>query len=422
MLTYNFLVQVANSYGLSAQQMEVFLLKFGENKPNEEITKQLSIKRDAYLKRMSEVYKKFKINGQNRGKEQQLRDLLIAKSQQQSQLKSDFTISVPTRIIKPRQPISQQVQLIALPESDLQKLAQQMRAWFDTLGYHFERYQVEQENYFEWLINVPASRGYIRILVRGIEGEAQISDVMALKQTLNKQNTDQGWLISLRRISQAARIEVKKQENKERLLCYTFDELLDKDADFSRYFNWLENEVKLRCIDQMYIPLLNTSEELDPIKHKRIVSPHNRQNGWLDEYIDLWLDDPSKQHISILGEFGMGKTNFAFHYAWTALQRYQNAQRHGLERPRLPLIILLQDFAKVVSVESLFCEFFFRKHEIPLPGYSAFEQLNRMGKLLLILDGFDEMALRMDKQQITNNFCELTKLAVPGAKVIVTCH
>jgi hypothetical protein len=43
----------------------------------------------------------------------------------------------------------------------------------------------------------------------------------------------------------------------------------------------------------------------------------------------------------------------------------------------------LRDYAKAVSVESLFSEFFFRKHEIPLPGYSAFEQLNRMGKLLL---------------------------------------
>jgi predicted NACHT family NTPase len=423
MLTYNFLVQVANGYGLSPQQKEVFLLKFGENKPNEEISKQLGIKRDAYLKRMGEVYKKFQINGQNRGKEQQLRGWLIAKSQQQFQLEPDIPISVPTRTIQPRQLISPQIQLnIAVPESGLQKLAQQMRAWFDTLGYHFERYQLQEENYFEWVINVPEMRGYRRILVRGIEEEAQISDVVALKQNVNQQKTDKGWLISLRRISQEAQTEVKKQENKERLLYYTFDELLDKDADFSCYFNWLENEVKLRCIDQTYVPVAFTPEEFDPIKQQRIASNYNEQNSWLDGYIDLWLDDPAKEQISILGEFSTGKTCFAFHYAWTALQRYQDAQRRGGERPRLPLIIQLRDFAKVISVESLFSEFFFRKHEIPLPGYSAFEQLNRMGKLLLILDGFDEMAARVDKQQRINNFWELTKLVVPGAKVILTCR
>ncbi|HAJ63167.1 MAG TPA: hypothetical protein DCP31_31325, partial [Cyanobacteria bacterium UBA8543] len=141
-----------------------------------------------------------------------------------------------------------------------------------------------------------------------------------------------------------------------------------------------------------------------------------------DGYIDLWLDDPVKEHISILGEFGTGKTWFAFHYAWTALQRYRDAQKRGVERPRLPLVIPLRDYAKAVSVESLFSEFFFRKHEIPLAGYSAFEQLNRMGKLLLIFDGFDEMAARVDRQEMINNFWELAKVVVPGAKVILTCR
>nr|AVH79652.1 hypothetical protein [Nostoc sp. PCC 8009] len=415
MLTYNFLVQVANSYGLSPQQKEVFLLKFGENKPNDEITKQLGIKRDAYLKRMGEVYKKFQINGHKRGKEQQLRGLLITKSQQQSQLESDIT-TVPTKIV-------QALQLnIGVPKSGLQKLAQQMRDWFDTLGYHFERYQIEEENYFEWIINVPIRRGYKRILIRGIEEVAEIMDVVALKSAVNQKKTDEGWLISLRRISQAARMEVKKPENKECLFCYTFDELLDRDADFSCYFNWLENEVKLRRIDKTYVPLACTKKEFEPFKQQKIASYHHEQNSWLYEYIDLWLNDPGKEHISILGEFGIGKTSFAFHYAWIVLQRYRDAQRRGLERPRLPLIIQLHDLAKVVSVESLFSEFFFRKHEIPLPGYSAFEQLNRMGKLLIILDGFDEMSARIDKQQKINNFWELTKLVVPGAKVILTCR
>ena len=63
------------------------------------------------------------------------------------------------------------------------------------------------------------------------------------------------------------------------------------------------------------------------------MSHYEEEDGWIDGYIDLWVDDPAKEHISILGEFGTGKTWFVFHYAWTALQRYRDAQKRGVERP-----------------------------------------------------------------------------------------
>lgn len=298
-----------------------------------------------------------------------------------------------------------------------------MRGWFETLGYRFERYEVWEDTYFEWIVNIPVRRNrYDRILVRGIEGEAGIRDVAALRQSVEEQRTDEGWLVTARRISRAARDEVEKEEN-HHLGCYTFDELLDQDADFSGYLDWLEEEVKRRDIEKKYVPLACTKEEFDPITKRRLaVSRYDERDGWIDGYIDLWLDDPAKEHISILGEFGTGKTWFAFHYAWTALQRYRDAQKRGLERPRLPLVIPLRDYAKAVSVESLFSEFFFRKHKLPIPHYEAFEQLNRMGKLLLIFDGFDEMAAKVDRQAMINNFWELAKVVVPGAKVILTCR
>lgn len=319
----------------------------------------------------------------------------------------------------------------ALPEVSLSTekrfraiaLAQQMRGWFETLAYRFEKYEVWSNDYFEWIINIPVRRNrYDRILVRGIEGEAGLSDMMALRQSVGQQRTDEGWLVAARRISRAVRDELEKEEN-QCLACYTFEELIDQDADFSGYLDWLEAEVIRREIDRKYVPLACTKEELDPVNKRMIgVSRYDERDGWIDGYIDRWLDDPTKEHISILGEFGTGKTWFAFRYAWTALQRYREAKKRGVERPRLPLVIPLREYAKAVSVESLFSEFFFRKHEIPLPGYSAFEQLNHMGKLLLIFDGFDEMAARVDRQEMINNFWELAKVVVPGAKVILTCR
>ncbi|MFM9266635.1 NACHT domain-containing protein [Tychonema sp. BBK16] len=302
-------------------------------------------------------------------------------------------------------------------------LSQQVRGWFETLNYQFETYQICEDNYFEWIIDVPVRRKkYDRILVRGIAGEAGIKDILTLRESVSKQRTDEGWLVTARRISHAARDEVKKDENRD-LACFTFDELLDQDADFTAYLDWLETEITSREINTKYVPLACTKDEIDPDTHRKIgVSHYDGRDGWIEGYIDLWLDDPVKEHISVLGEFGTGKTWFAMHYAWMALQRYKEAQKRGLERPRLPLVIPLRDYAKAVSVESLFSEFFFRKHEIPLAGYSAFEQLNRMGKFLLIFDGFDEMAAKCDRQETINNFWELAKAVVPGAKVILTCR
>lgn len=302
-------------------------------------------------------------------------------------------------------------------------LAQQMKGWFETLGYRFEPYEVWQDDYFEWMIDIPVRRGrYDRILVRGVDGEVGLRDIKALRQSVETQRADEGWLVTARRISRAAREVVEQEENHD-LGCYTFDELLDQDADFSGYLDWLEAEIGRRGIDQKYVPLACTKEEIDPDTKQRMgVSRYDDRDGWIDGYIDLWLDDPAKEHISVLGEFGTGKTWFAFHYASQALKCYREAQQRGVERPRLPLVIPLRDYAKAVSVESLFSEFFFRKHEVRSLTYSAFEQLNRMGKLLLIFDGFDEMAARVDRQEMINNFWELAKVVVPGAKVILTCR
>ncbi|WP_013325407.1 NACHT domain-containing protein [Gloeothece verrucosa] len=297
-------------------------------------------------------------------------------------------------------------------------LTQQMRTWFKTLGYQFESYEVWKDDYFEWIISIPGLFKTNRILVRGVTGEASINDVNSVKELVDEHKTDQGLIVANRRVATLAR-----QEAKDPIYCYTFDELIDKQVDFSNYINWLEKEIERKGVNTSYVPLACRKDEIDEKTGRSLgKSIYDEKEGWIEGYIDKWLDDPAKEHISILGEFGTGKTWFVLHYAWESLKKYKEAKEKGVKRPRLPLVIPLRDYAKAVSVESLFSDFFFRKHELKLPGYSAFEQLNRMGKLLLLFDGFDEMAARIDRQQMINNFWELAKVVVPGSKAILTCR
>ncbi|MBD2488228.1 WD40 repeat domain-containing protein, partial [Aulosira sp. FACHB-615] len=307
----------------------------------------------------------------------------------------------------------------AVRETDL---AKRLREWFDALGYKFETNEVLESEYFEWIINIPKRRGYDRIFIRGVEREASIHDVNAVKQGREKYKTDEGWVVAPRRVSKLARQEIAK-DNDSGVYCYTLDELIEADADFSGYFEWLANQVTEKGIDKYYVPLACIKEEVDLVTKRRIgTSRYGKEDGWIDRYVNNWLADPVKEHLSILGEFGTGKTWFAFHYAWEALKKYHQAKEDGSPLPRIPLVIPLRDYAKAVTIESLFSEFFFRKHQIGLANYAAFEQLNRMGKLLLIFDGFDEMAARVDRQAMINNFWELAKVVVPGAKAILTCR
>ncbi len=299
-------------------------------------------------------------------------------------------------------------------------LAVQLKDWFGTLGYSFGGHEIMGEWFCEMIIKIPARRGFDVIFVKGVEGKAEIGDIEDVIKAVKSHKVDEGWLVSSNMKTKGAVDVAKETEN---IFCYTFDELIDEQADFSRYFEWLKEYVNERGIDTDYIPLACNRETYDGAGNKRDkVERYGREEGWMEGYINQWINDPCKEHISILGEFGTGKTWFTHHFAYEMMLKYEDAKSKGLRRPRVPLVVQLRDYSKKLESEALFSDFFFRKHEIRLTGYSAFEQLNRMGKLLLIFDGFDEMADKLDKQKMIDNFWELAKVVAPGAKAILSCR
>jgi hypothetical protein len=302
----------------------------------------------------------------------------------------------------------------------LQRLANDVRDWFAAVEYPIVKELAGQHDCFAWLVKVPARRGYDLTLVYGQDGELEAPDVAHARQLGDSLDAVETWVLAPSRISPAAR---RLDEADDKVYCYTFDELIDERADFEPYLMWLEQAVERQQIADRYVAMSCRKDEADRQTGK--IGAHSRydwSDGGLDEYVERWLEDDSKEHLSILGEFGMGKTWFTLHFAYRLAQRWKEAKRLGKKRPRLPLVIPLRDYAKAVSVESLFSEFFFRKHEILPDGYRVFDALNRLGKLLLIFDGFDEMAARIDRQAMINNFWELARAVVPGSKVLLTCR
>ncbi|MEV6599618.1 pentapeptide repeat-containing protein [Actinoplanes sp. NPDC051346] len=312
------------------------------------------------------------------------------------------------------------VRYVVRDDTPAAALAGELREWFAAVEYLIAEEVETGPDEFVWRVRVPARRGYDWVVVLGVGGELSAPDVTRAAELVRVHRAKEGWVVASQRISQAARVV---DDDLPEIYCYTLDELIDERADFEPYLRWLEAEVRSRHIDERYIPLSCAKEDIDRRSGKTGgTSVYGWADGGLDAYVSRWLEDDSKEHLSVLGEFGMGKSWFCLHYAWTLALRWREAKAAGRKRPRLPLVVPLRDYAKAVTVESLFSEFFFRKHEILPDHYRVFETLNRLGRLLLIFDGFDEMAARVDKQAMINNFWELARAVVPGSKVLLTCR
>jgi WD40 repeat protein/DNA-binding Xre family transcriptional regulator len=306
--------------------------------------------------------------------------------------------------------------------TELDIFAQQIFDWFGALDFKFEGLPRQEGKYVEWVIQVTVRRSrFDRVLIRATIHEAGLSDLDSLRRGVAQLRVDEGWLVTNLWVSQSVRQALNKSDD-ENLTCLTFDELIDQDADFTPYLDWLEREISKREIDRYYVDLGCTKGEFDAdTRSLRGTSKYSVVDGGIDRYIDRWLENPVTEHVSILGEFGTGKTWFAFHYAGKCLQAYRDAKSKGMPRPRLPLVIPLRDYAKALDVENVFAGFFYTQHNIRLNS-EVFDRLNRMGKLLLIFDGFDEMADKIDTQKMTDNFWELAKVVTTNAKVILTCR
>jgi WD40 repeat protein len=304
---------------------------------------------------------------------------------------------------------------------ELEEFAQQIFDWFGALDFKFEGLPRREGNYVEWIILIPVRRSrFDRVLIRAVIHEVSLGDLDSLRKAV-RQPIDEGWLVTNLWVSPAAKQACSKSDY-EGLDCLTFDQLIDQDANFEPYLDWLTREIKKKEIDRYYVDLGCIKKEFDvKTQDLRGASTYSVADGGIDFYIDRWLENPVTEHVSILGEFGTGKTWFAFHYAGKCLQAYRLAKEKGLPRPRLPLVIPLRDYAKALNVENVLAGFFYTQHNIRLNS-DVFDRLNQMGKLLLIFDGFDEMADKVDRQKMTYNFWELAKVVTPNAKVILTCR
>lgn len=130
----------------------------------------------------------------------------------------------------------------------------------------------------------------------------------------------------------------------------------------------------------------------------------------------VWLPDESKSILAILGDFGSGKTLFCHKLAYILAHRFKEKEA----KIRIPILIKLGGYSEYSDIRQLVIDVLREEFELPIETYDQLEILLRSGKLLLILDGFDEMTMKANKAKMLDNFREIIRLITENAKIIIT--
>lgn len=122
-----------------------------------------------------------------------------------------------------------------------------------------------------------------------------------------------------------------------------------------------------------------------------------------------WLQDPRGRFVVILGDNGTGKT---------FLLR-QLARRIAADDPGIfPILIQMRSLERSHSLEELLSQHFGRLGMDFSPA--KFRYMLEQGRVILLADGFDELAVRTTYHEAARQFDTLLQAGVGAAKVVIT--
>jgi WD40 repeat protein len=173
--------------------------------------------------------------------------------------------------------------------------------------------------------------------------------------------------------------------------------------DFRRYLEWQTGRL---VRDPIYPPALYVDQRAD----LHIGREPRRVERAIDTLLEM-LDADHGRFVLVLGDFGTGKT-FLLH---EIARRLVIAEGRRL----VPVLIEMRALEKARSLDALVAQHLtlVGMDRIDLP---AFRYMLAEGRIVLLFDGFDELALRVSYERAIEHFDTLIEATEGQAKVVVT--
>lgn len=205
--------------------------------------------------------------------------------------------------------------------------------------------------------------------------------------------------------------EIKTIDNK-KVEIVSEDYLLDNLIDFSNYYTYIQEQFEDKEIINGYNYTLNDVYTLPSCKIKNRNKKEYIDIDNIEDYIINWVNEKKdKKQLSILGEYGQGKSVLSQRISYSIIKNNKLTNR-------IPLIIELRgrypkQYPNSLALLSDWCSNFSINPK-------ALLKLHHAGKLLIIFEGFDEMELIGDYEIRVDHFRKLWEFSTNNSKIIIT--
>ncbi|MBF0495178.1 MAG: pentapeptide repeat-containing protein [Deltaproteobacteria bacterium] len=207
--------------------------------------------------------------------------------------------------------------------------------------------------------------------------------------------------------------------------------LLNKMSAYLKRVVWqYRNREKVKHNDENFLIEPMGRADLNNYYVQSYCIDKEENESLLDKAVEQFLDKSSNSFLTLLGDFGTGKSSFSLHYFVELAEKYLQD-----ETARIPIFISLKDYQQELNLEDFIIREVFERLEIEV-SLPAFQDLALAGKFVFFMDGFDELASLSDNELTCRNLKELTKLSFENTifmttktgspaqanKIILTCR
>lgn len=181
--------------------------------------------------------------------------------------------------------------------------------------------------------------------------------------------------------------------------------LLNCDSWLTRFaYNYEQSEMF-----HLYVEPKCIWRNQDPVSAKEKSTP-------LLESLVAWAIKAGQSGAILLGDYGTGKTVSCERLTYTLAKR----KLSGVDPDSpIPLLFYLRDYYRTLDLRSMITDRLVNDLGVNLP-FETFMQYLQQGVFCVVLDGFDEMAMRVDAQSRTRNLVILQTLSAGRSKVLIT--
>ncbi|MFJ2719766.1 NACHT domain-containing protein [Streptomyces sp. NPDC087437] len=237
-----------------------------------------------------------------------------------------------------------------------------------------------------------------------VEGELSGGDVRRLAERVGGHG--RGMAVTETRISNTAR---RLAATDGRLELHTRQSLLERVLGVEPYLRWILDEYENGTQRGAYVDLQCRRPLSDA------VAPVRGDAYWLDDYVDSWLRERSHSQLTLLGEPGSGKSWYCRHLAYALARRCLDDPDRG----RVPVLALLSEMPATGTLEDFLIAQMRGKGAELLGGTQSFRYANDTGRLVVILDGLDELRWQVTPERARRTLAELADLVGPRSKILL---